>query len=426
MSVHTSGLTAQPQLASVATDAPLADRTVAVVHPAWHSCGAYEVYVGQARAYRALGARVITVACSDNPGYAPTSSRWRDYRRLTPELEGFPRHFAGVAFRRFFRPHYLRRLSLPYWRGDWATMRLEFSIVSDISEGMTQERPHLVHCNHFFCMPIAHRIARGVQIVLDTIDVQARQFDLNNDAARVILPPRATYASMLTQELDAMRRAAALLHLNVEEKAFFETRLPDSPHHLLYPAVRDMPGAPGGNDILIVASNNTANVESLAWFLRDVLPRAADPPVKIAGNVDGGLKAKDALLYEKYRANFLGRVDDLGAVYRRARLVLLPTISGTGLSIKAVEALSTGLPLIASPLAFRGMTLDPAQLRNVTVAPDADTFAAALREAVAHPRAVAADEIAASDTRRAYEAHFSTDAYAKNLAKIVLPLVSPA
>ncbi len=52
---------------------------------------------------------------------------------------------------------------------------------------------------------------------------------------------------------------------------------------------------------------------------------------------------------------FLGRVEDPGAVYANARLVLLPTIGGTGLSIKTVEALSSGLPLIATPQALRGM-----------------------------------------------------------------------
>ena len=125
---------------------------------------------------------------------------------------------------------------------------------------------------------------------------------------------------------------------------------------------------------------------------------AGNPAVVIAGNVDRGLRAKDASLYEAHREKFLGRVDDLGAVYARARLLLLPTISGTGLSIKAVEALSTGLPLIASPMAFRGMTLDPASLRNVTMATDADAFACALRAAVASSHAPTADEIAGSDT----------------------------
>ena len=84
-------MTALPVPSPPLADLPLAGRTIAVVHPAWHSCGAYEVYVGQVEAYRALGAKVITVACNDNPGYAPGSARWNAYRRLTPEMESTPR-----------------------------------------------------------------------------------------------------------------------------------------------------------------------------------------------------------------------------------------------------------------------------------------------------------------------------------------------
>ena len=409
-------------------DRPLTGRRVAVVHPAWHSCGAYEVYVGQAVAYRALGADVVTVTCNDKPGYAPGSPRWNEYRRLTPEMEQMPRFFAGVSFPRFFTPRFFARAIIPYWRGDGAAMREGFAERSDISTGALEADVDLVHCNHFFCMPVAHRIARTkpahAPIVLDTIDVQARQFDIINDAAPLLLPPRATFAAMLRQELAAMRSAAGLLHLNAEEMDFFQARLPANAHHLLYPAVREMTGATGGGNILIVASNNTANVESLIWFLREVLPRASNPPVVIAGNVDGGVRAKDAALFEMHRERFLGRVDDLGAVYAQARLLLLPTIAGTGLSIKAVEALSTGLPLIASPLAFRGMTLDPNTLRNVTVAGDAAAFASALQTAVTTPKAPNAAEIAGSDTRHAYEAQFSETAYAKHLAAIAVPLVA--
>ena len=369
-----------------------------------------------------LGATVFTVACSDKPGFAPSARRWRAYRDLTPELEAAPRYFAGVGYPRFLTPGFFARAVVPYWRGDGAAMRAGFAERSDLSAGATDAAVDLVHCNHFFCMPIAGRIARGRPVVLDTIDIQARQFDLINDAS-FVLPPRISFDAMFAQELAAMVPAAALLHLNVEEKAVFEKHLPQAPHHLLYPAVRAMPGVAGGDAILIVASNNTANVESLAWFLTEVLPKAAHVRVKIAGNVDTGLKAREPDLYEKHRAMFLGRVDDLAALYRNARLVLLPTISGTGLSIKAVEALSTGLPLLASPMAFRGMTLDPVGLGNVTVAATAAEFAAALASAASESRRPAQADIAESDTRRAYERLFSGAAYARHLADIVLPLV---
>ena len=50
---------------------PFAGKTVAIVHPAWHSCGTYQVVLGQIEAWTALGAEVVTIACSDQPGFKP-------------------------------------------------------------------------------------------------------------------------------------------------------------------------------------------------------------------------------------------------------------------------------------------------------------------------------------------------------------------
>jgi glycosyltransferase involved in cell wall biosynthesis len=169
-------------------------------------------------------------------------------------------------------------------------------------------------------------------------------------------------------------------------------------------------------------------VLSVEWFLSEVAPRAPKAVVKIAGNVDGALKARNPALFERWRPLFLGRVEDIGAIYANAGLVLLPTTEGHGLSIKAVEALSSGAPLIATPQAFRGMRVDPSSLGNVTLCEDADSFAAALEQAASNGPAnnpathgVVREE---SDTRKFYEANFSARAYERSIRDLVLPLVT--
>jgi glycosyltransferase involved in cell wall biosynthesis len=99
----------------------------------------------------------------------------------------------------------------------------------------------------------------------------------------------------------------------------------------------------------------------------------------------------------------------------------LPTTEGHGLSIKTIEALSSGAPLIATRLAFRGIEIDPASLRNVTIADDAEAFAAALRKAAAASADAGARET--SPTRRLYEARFSPAAYRDGLVQLVGPLL---
>jgi glycosyltransferase involved in cell wall biosynthesis len=403
---------------------PLAGRHVAIVHPAWHSCGTYRVVLGQVAAYRALGARVAPVAICDMPGFTPHRAwRWRSFVEATPELSLGERWFGGAPFHAFASPGFLLDVLWPYLHGDQAIIRSAVADRADLAQGLTDRRFDLVHCNHFFLMPVARRLARGESpILLDTHDLQARQFELMNERG-FCLSPRVTYEQLLARELEQMRDADLLLHLNAEEFEQFRGFLPEKAHALLYPSAPEAPLGPGGDDIVLVASNNRANVESVIWFLREVMSRVRAPHVKIVGNVDAGVKACEPSLFETFKSVFVGRVEDPGAVYAAARLALLPTISGYGLSIKTVEAMASGLPLVATSHAFRGMRVAASSFANVAVADAAETFAEALRAAVERPAIPTEAERSASDTRRFYDAHFSLQAYERALAELAPPLV---
>ena len=120
------------------------------------------------------------------------------------------------------------------------------------------------------------------------------------------------------------------------------------------------------------------------------------------------------------RRCFRGRVEagDLHDAYRNASAVLLPATAGHGISIKTIEALSCGAPLIATPLAFRGLGIDMAGLPNVTVTEDGPAFAAALRGAYAN-RHVRGASRASAATRKIYEERFAFAAYRNALLAIV-------
>jgi len=404
----------------------LAGRKVALVHPAWHSCGTYRVVLGQIAAYRALGAEVFPIAVSSDPGFAPNRRWiWRGFVEATPELDAQPRYFGGAPFRAVLGPDFLTNVLWPYIHGDQAVIRSGLADRALLSAGVEDRDYDLVHCNHFFLMPIARRLARGrAKILLDSHDLQARQFALMNEHMPW-LRPRVTYDAMLAQELNLMRDADLLIHLNAREEADFRAMLPEKSHALLYPAVPEAPTGPGGPDIVLVASNNSANVDSVIWFLREVAPLAQDVAVKIAGNVDAGVRSREPMLFERHKDWFLGRVEDPGAIYAGARLALLPTISGHGLSIKTVEAMASGLPLIATALAFRGMGEEALDLAGLGCADTPQLFASKLRQAAQSPAPTEAER-RASAMRAYYDAHFSATAYEQNLAELITPLLARA
>ncbi len=402
---------------------PLAGRVVAIVHPAWHSCGSHQVFVSQARAYRSLGAKVISVAIADAPGATEGSNRHKSYMAATADLEADLRLFTGMPLHGVLSHRFLRAA----WRwlhGNFAGILVETTKLVPLPEALAfAPRVDLIHCNHFFCMPVAIRLRErhDCPIVLDTHDLQSRQYVLRNHAGWA-LPPVARYEDMLAIELDAMRPADILVHLNDEEAAAFQQLIPEGRHALLYPAVKAMPAGPGGGDPIIVASANSANRLGLVWFLKEVLPLAPGVPVRIIGNIDRQLRSRAPGLHKAHASLFHGWVEDLATAYANAAVVLLPATAGHGISIKTIEALSCGAPLIATPLAFRGLGISAAGLPYVTVAEDAAGFAAALRRAYATRHLPSASrELAA--TRRIYRQRFAFEAYRKALWAIVERLV---
>jgi glycosyltransferase involved in cell wall biosynthesis len=152
--------------------------------------------------------------------------------------------------------------------------------------------------------------------------------------------------------------------------------------------------------------------------LREVAPKAPGVQVTIVGNVDAGVRSCAPQEYNACAHWFTGQVEDLAAIYANARLALLPTISGHGLSIKSVEALSSGLPLIATPQAMRGMDESVMMLPGIEFAENAEDFAQLLRAAAERPAPDAATR-AASATRAYYDKHFSQEAYQRHLALLI-------
>jgi glycosyltransferase involved in cell wall biosynthesis len=407
---------------------PLAGKTVAVVHVAWHSCGSCQVNISQIEAYKALGARVISVAMMDalSPP-APGGPRWPAYLAATGDFPADHRYFTAAPPRSLVTSNLLRRGWWPLIHGDQARWLIELARRAPLPDGLETERVDLVHANHYFTLPLARRLrgaAGAPPIILETQDIQARQYVLRNQGG-FFVPPYASYEDMLQVELYWTSRADLCAHLNAEEHREFQKLLPASSHALIYPAVAPVPLSDKPRNVIIVASDNYANFTSLRWFLTEVLPRAGGVPVEIYGNIDAGVKGRDRALYEAHRALFKGRVADIGAVYAEAAAILLPTVEGHGLSIKTVEALASGAPLIATPQAFRGMSIDPQTLGNVTLCEDAAGFADALAKTYA--RLGAAEGVtpagASSDTRRLYETVFSPRAYASALASLALPLL---
>ncbi|WP_291135970.1 glycosyltransferase [Flavobacterium sp. UBA7663] len=102
-------------------------------------------------------------------------------------------------------------------------------------------------------------------------------------------------------------------------------------------------------DLVYVASSNEHNVKSAKWFFEEVYPKL-NPNLSIC--VVGKINEHIPELPNVTKMHF---VEDLNQVYSESRVAICPMLSGTGLKIKVVEALSFGLPVVCNPRGIDGL-----------------------------------------------------------------------
>lgn len=180
------------------------------------------------------------------------------------------------------------------------------------------------------------------------------------------------------------RRADVVLAIQEEEAARFARQLAadgraPNPQVAVVGHLLDV-GTPDvryciDHSAVFLASDNPANRNALHAFLEHVLPRVLrEVPhfdLKLAGSI---CAAVDAVK----NVTKLGWVEDVREVFARAPVAVNPMLAGTGVSIKLLEAMASGVPAVSTATGARGL---PESLRRgVDVVPDGDApaFAASL------------------------------------------------
>ncbi len=115
------------------------------------------------------------------------------------------------------------------------------------------------------------------------------------------------------------------------------------------------------------------NRRALEWMLREVLPVL---PMGVELWVAG--VGTQALVHRPAAVRWLGRVPNVADFYAQVDVLAVPSLEGSGVQEKAIEAIGSGKPVVATPHALRG--LGPGLPSQVHVAEDAHRFAVLLTE----------------------------------------------
>ena len=232
----------------------------------------------------------------------------------------------------------------------------------------------------------------GMPRVMQFADLDSRKFaDLGKSAA---WPMRLLYALEGRRLLEWERRIAhAFSHsllCTEAEVADFRTLIPGAPVSWVGNGVDLDYFAPGAavpeEDSLVFTGvmDYAANVDAMVWFCAEVLPRirARRPAVRLA-IVGSRPNAAVRRLGALPGVTVTGPVPDVRPWIGRATVFVAPLRLARGIQNKVLEAMASGVPVVASLAAWRGTGLPAGE--GIVPAETAGAFADAVLDLLADP-----------------------------------------
>jgi glycosyltransferase involved in cell wall biosynthesis len=394
--------------------------TVVIVGPPWPRSGAARVMENQIEYYRLRGFRTVFVVVPFHRAFMRSSPVWAEISEGIEELGAHNSFMAPLDQQRYRAAKYAASLRHGF-RGtalDWEfAMANSVRLPQDLLRFLHGVPVTLIQVNYVQTLGFALRLrkklgGRGarIPIILETHDVQSdlmqQRGDLYPWTHKPDLPNRTLHS-----EISLLGKADVLVHLSWDDFRFFQGRMPHNQHFLAAPtidenyvsAVNSAVPLEETIDLLFAGQNHAPNLAAMKWFFEQVWPlvEANRYNLKIAGGVDRLVKESLPRLYERFRSSFVGTVADLAPYYRSARCVIAPMVSGSGTSIKTIEALALGKPFVGTSKAFRGMPIEQLNRAGIQAYDSPRSFADAVVGILAD------EQRAGVRSRSAYESIFS-------------------
>jgi glycosyltransferase involved in cell wall biosynthesis len=158
------------------------------------------------------------------------------------------------------------------------------------------------------------------------------------------------------QERKALKRADLILAVHQTDAAYFSklSRKKTSIFNYI-PAGISLPQKLPGKKLLYIASANDSNLLTINLFIENTFPiilqKHTDTILIIGGSICEKLEVQHSNIIIK------GRLENLDTFYSLGDIVINPEIAGTGYKIKAMEALSYGMPFVATTTGASGVAI---------------------------------------------------------------------
>ncbi|ERJ60635.1 glycosyltransferase [Sphingobacterium paucimobilis] len=182
--------------------------------------------------------------------------------------------------------------------------------------------------------------------IIDTHDFMTLQYSI----VKRNLGERAFIGREFENEIRTLSLFDEIWTYSIEEKYLFEqfTAKKVIWMPISYQNRVDNGGQEARYDLLYVASDNLHNIRSINWFIQNVMPLLSCVKLHVVGAISSHVEETSNVI--KY-----GLVEDIDDFYKHSKVVICPMLSGTGIKIKVLEALSYGLPVVCHQRGVDGL-----------------------------------------------------------------------
>jgi glycosyltransferase involved in cell wall biosynthesis len=176
----------------------------------------------------------------------------------------------------------------------------------------------------------------------------------------------AQYADELTRELNTYASADGVLAVSQKEADLVNDLTNDPQLAYLVPLMEDLPPSPlrraDRKGILFLGNfRHPPNVEAVAYFFQDVLPKVDsrvldEHPIYLVGNALDDRVASLARGLGNIR--LVGWVPSIVPYLHQSAITVAPLLSGAGTKTKVIQSLVAGTPTVSSSLGIEGLGLE--------------------------------------------------------------------
>ena len=300
---------------------------------------------------------LIVEACMITPDQDSGSVRMQ---ALLEILVGMGVHVTFVAENLEYRQPYVRDLQQ---QGVEVWYAPHIQSVTQLLEQRGALFDTVMICRHYIASPLIAAVRQHspqAQLWFDTVDLHYLR---EERLAALEQSSRLADVAAVTkqQELGVIADCDLTFVVSPVEQALLEQTLPDAKVAILsniHEPLDDTTGYSERDGLLFVGGfQHPPNVDAVTWFVQEVWPlvhaQAPEMKVRIVGS-----KMPDTLRsLAGPGIEILGFVQDIDPLLAQSRISIAPLRYGAGVKGKVNQAMSHGLPVVATPAAVEGMDL---------------------------------------------------------------------